>query len=140
MDAAADPTVQRRLMATVAGLRGGVAFPIAADGQVLGCLEFYGQDVREVGDRLLRTLAALGEEMGRFLIRRGLHLRPSSITPREREVLQLAARGRSTPQIAEDLVISQSTVKTHFEKIYDRLGVSDRPAAVAEGFRRGLLT
>jgi PAS domain S-box-containing protein len=140
MDAGADPTVQRRSMATVAGLRGGVAFPIAADGQILGCLEFYGHDVRTVGNRLLRTLAALGEEMGRFLIRRGLHLRPSSVTPREREVLQLAARGRSTPQIAEDLVISQSTVKTHFEKIYDRLGVSDRPAAVAEGFRRGLLT
>jgi DNA-binding CsgD family transcriptional regulator len=139
-DAAADPAFQRRSAAAAAGLRGGVAFPISDDDRILGCLEFYGREVRPFGDRFLRTLAALGDEMGRFLARRGFHLRPSSVTPREREILQLAARGRSTPQIAEDLVISQSTVKTHFEKIYDRLGVSDRPAAVAEGFRRGLLT
>ncbi len=140
VDASADSGFHRRSAAAAAGLHAGVAFPISADGRVLGCLEFYGREVRPFGDRLRRTLTALGEEMGRFLDRRGFQFRPSSLTPREREILQLAARGRSTPQIAEDLVISQSTVKTHFEKIYDRLGVRDRPAAVAEGFRRGLLT
>ena len=140
VDAADDVAFQRRAAAAAAGLHGGVAFPISADGRMLGCLEFYGREARPSGDRQRRTLAALGEELGRFLDRRGFQFRRSSLTPREREILQLAARGRSTPQIAEDLVISQSTVKTHFEKIYDRLNVRDRPAAVAEGFRRGLLT
>ena len=55
-------------------------------------------------------------------------------------MLQLAAHGLSTPEIAKKLVISQSTVKTHFEKLYYRLAVRDRAAAVAEGFRRGLIT
>ena len=40
---------------------------------------------------------------------------------------------------AGELVLSANTVKTHFEKIYSRLEVCDRPAAVAEGFRRRLL-
>jgi DNA-binding CsgD family transcriptional regulator len=61
------------------------------------------------------------------------------LTPREREVLQLAAAGLSGPSIAERLVISPSTVKTHFSNIYEKLGVSGRPAAVARGMRLGLI-
>ena len=61
------------------------------------------------------------------------------LTPREREVLQLAADGYSGPQIAEQLVISLGTVRKHFENIYAKLGVSDRPAAVARVLRLGLI-
>jgi two-component system nitrate/nitrite response regulator NarL len=54
-------------------------------------------------------------------------------------VLQAFARGRSIPQVAEELVIGVSTVKTHTQRLYEKLGVSDRAAAVAEAMRRGLL-
>jgi two-component system nitrate/nitrite response regulator NarL len=62
-----------------------------------------------------------------------------ALTAREREVLQLAADGLSGPSIAEALVISLATVRTHFRNIYEKLGVDDRPAAVAVALRRGLI-
>jgi PAS domain S-box-containing protein len=61
------------------------------------------------------------------------------LTPREREVLQLAGEGFSGPRIAEQLVVSPMTVKTHFSNIYEKLGVSSRAAAVATGMRLGLI-
>ena len=61
------------------------------------------------------------------------------LTRREREVLRLAADGLSAPDIGARLYLSPATVKTHLAHLYDKLGVSDRSAAVAEGFRRGLL-
>ena len=67
-------------------------------------------------------------------------LRGAPLTAREREVLQLAADGGgSTSEIAKQLVVSSGTVKTHFEHAYQKLGVRDRAAAVAEGMRRGLI-
>lgn len=62
-----------------------------------------------------------------------------ALTERELEVLQLAAGGSSGPQIAERLAISPTTVKTHFENIYAKLGASDRAAAVATALRVGLI-
>lgn len=61
------------------------------------------------------------------------------LTEREREVLALMAEGRSGPQIADKLIIALPTVKTHQARLYEKLGVSDRAAAVAEAMRRGLL-
>jgi two-component system nitrate/nitrite response regulator NarL len=61
------------------------------------------------------------------------------LTEREREVLALMADGASGPQIADQLIIALPTVKTHQARLYEKLGVSDRAAAVAEAMRRGLL-
>jgi two-component system, NarL family, nitrate/nitrite response regulator NarL len=61
------------------------------------------------------------------------------LTSREREVLTFLAEGSSAPQIAEQLYLSTTTVKTHLANLYGKLGVSDRAAAVAEAMRRGLL-
>ncbi|MBN1530513.1 MAG: response regulator transcription factor [Thermoleophilaceae bacterium] len=61
------------------------------------------------------------------------------LTAREHEVLRLVAEGLSAPEIGRRLFIEASTVKTHLQNIYEKLGVSDRAAAVAEGMRRGLL-
>jgi two-component system nitrate/nitrite response regulator NarL len=61
------------------------------------------------------------------------------LTPREREVLLLLASGASAPQIGERLHLSTGTVKTHLGHLYDKLGVSDRAAAVAEAMRGGLI-
>jgi two-component system nitrate/nitrite response regulator NarL len=65
--------------------------------------------------------------------------REASLTPRECEVLSLAAAGNSSSAIAERLYLSPATVKTHLQRIYEKLGASDRAAAVAEGMRRGLI-
>ena len=61
------------------------------------------------------------------------------LTAREREVLTLMADGMSGPQIAGRLIVALPTVKTHQARLYEKLGVSDRAAAVAEAMRRGLL-
>jgi two-component system nitrate/nitrite response regulator NarL len=62
-----------------------------------------------------------------------------ALTPREHEILVLTANGNSAPDIGRQLHLSQSTVKTHLKSLYEKLGVSDRAAAVAEAMRRGLL-
>ena len=54
-------------------------------------------------------------------------------------MLQAFARGLSVPQVAAELFLGVSTVKTHTQRLYEKLGVSDRAAAVAEGMRRGLV-
>ena len=61
------------------------------------------------------------------------------MTGRERETLTLIAEGLSAPQIGRVLHLSTATVKTHMRHIYEKLGVSERAAAVAEAMRRGLL-
>jgi two-component system, NarL family, nitrate/nitrite response regulator NarL len=61
------------------------------------------------------------------------------LTPREREILDRMAQGMSGPQIAGDLHLSPSTVKSHTERLYEKLGVADRGAAVAVGMRQGLI-
>jgi two-component system, NarL family, nitrate/nitrite response regulator NarL len=61
------------------------------------------------------------------------------LSAREREVLNRIARGQSIPAIAGELYVAPSTVKTHVQRLYEKLGVSDRAAAVAEAMRQGLL-
>jgi two-component system, NarL family, nitrate/nitrite response regulator NarL len=61
------------------------------------------------------------------------------LSERERQVLAAFARGLSVPQVAAELYLAVSTVKTHTQRLYEKLGVSDRAAAVAEAMRRGLV-
>ena len=70
-----------------------------------------------------------------------LRARPDApvLSEREQQVLRGFARGLSIPQVAGELFIGASTVKTHTQRLYEKLGVSDRAAAVAEAMRRGLL-
>ena len=63
-----------------------------------------------------------------------------TLTPRERDVLQLAADDLTTPSIAQRLSLSRATVRTHFGHIYLKLDVSSRAGAVAKGMRLGLIT
>ncbi len=62
------------------------------------------------------------------------------LTPRELEVLQLVAQGRSNPDIARELFIGEATVKTHLLHVFDKLGVDDRTRAVTVALERGILT
>jgi two-component system, NarL family, nitrate/nitrite response regulator NarL len=61
------------------------------------------------------------------------------LTPRELDVLKGFARGLSIPQLAAELFVAPSTVKTHTQRLYEKLEVSDRAAAVAAAMRLRLL-
>jgi DNA-binding CsgD family transcriptional regulator/PAS domain-containing protein len=138
VDISHEPNFRRREAARSAGLRGAVAFPALKADEVLAVLEFYSREHDHTG-RLKRTLAAIGFELGDFFSRRRGELAPPRLTPRELQILQLAALGSAAPQIAESLSISVSTVKTHMENIYRKLDVSDRTAAVATALRLGVI-
>ena len=61
------------------------------------------------------------------------------LSKREKEILQKVAFGATTKEVAKDLGISPHTVKTHLERIFEKLGANDRAQAVAIAFRSGLV-
>jgi DNA-binding NarL/FixJ family response regulator len=67
------------------------------------------------------------------------HIADDSLTPREIEVLQHVAGGGRNREIAAQLSISEETVKVHVKHILDKLGATDRTAAVAIAVRRGMI-
>jgi two-component system nitrate/nitrite response regulator NarL len=95
----------------------------------------------------IRVVVSRGETILPGEVQAGLadairsHAAPARIqlTPREQQVLEGLARGLSAPQIAAELHVSPATVKTHLKTLYEKLGVSDRAAAVAEAMRSGLI-
>jgi two-component system, NarL family, nitrate/nitrite response regulator NarL len=102
-------------------------------------------DAREVCDALTavargKTVLAAELHAGVFdeIRLRAFRERPL-LSAREREILKLIAEGMSAPRIGARLHLSPATVKTHLQHIYEKLGVSERAAAVAAAMRRGLL-
>jgi PAS domain S-box-containing protein len=131
--------VPRRRAAARAGLHGAIAFPAMHGDEVLAVLELSSREAIEATDSLMRTLSALGAQLGLFLTRHRGDLGVHPLTSRELEVLRLGARGLSAPQTAERLVIATATVKSHYENIYAKLNVSDKASAVATALRHGLI-
>jgi two-component system, NarL family, nitrate/nitrite response regulator NarL len=76
-------------------------------------------------------------------VAREIRLRASDgrpvLSPREQQILELIATGLSSPAIARELQLGNGTVKTHILHLYEKLGVGERAAAVAEAMRQGLL-
>ncbi len=93
--------------------------------------------------RAIRAAAAgevvLAPSVASRLVGRVRASETSLLSPRELEVLALVADGATNRVAGERLHLSEATIKTHLLSVYAKLGVSDRAAAVAEGFRRGLL-
>jgi DNA-binding NarL/FixJ family response regulator len=63
----------------------------------------------------------------------------AQLTPREREVLSLMARGLSNADVAVELFISEATVKTHLARVMMKLGVREKAQAVAAAYQTGLV-
>lgn len=63
----------------------------------------------------------------------------TALSGREIEVLELVARGRGNKELAKDLHLSEAPVKSHLIHIFDKLGVTDRTAAVTIALERGIL-
>ena len=66
-------------------------------------------------------------------------LQELGITPRELEILELIARGLSNREIAEQLFVSENTVKTHSSRLFDKLSAKRRTQAVQRGKELGLI-
>lgn len=113
----------------------------------------YELDTQHAGGQRLRVVvdvqpAARGWTY-RFLAdrradrRRAPGLRPSEapfvLTPRERDVLRLLARGAGTPEMARELRISATTVRNHVQHLLEKLGAHNRLQAVSEALRLGLV-
>ncbi|GIH93668.1 response regulator [Planobispora siamensis] len=81
--------------------------------------------------RLISEFARVGPQRPR--------VRLDGITERETEVLTLIARGRSNQEIAEELVLSEQTVKTHVGRILAKLDLRDRAQAIVYAYESGLV-
>ncbi|MFP3466759.1 response regulator [Leifsonia sp. SIMBA_070] len=83
--------------------------------------------------------AVLAPSVASRLVNRVRTPETAALSPRELQILALVADGATNRVAGARLHLSEATVKTHLLSIYAKLGVGDRAAAVAEGFRRGLL-
>jgi DNA-binding CsgD family transcriptional regulator len=96
---------------------------------------FFRGPGRDFDERDRMVMALLRPHLAELLERgRAFADEPPALTARQTELLRLVAQGRSTAQIAEALFLSPSTVRKHIENIFERLGVSNRTAAVMRVF------
>ena len=101
-----------------------------------------GTEICECLVAVSRGETVLAPEIQRELagqLRTKAHPGARMLSPREREILELIAAGELAPDIARRLGLSPATVRTHLQHLYEKLGVSDRAAAVAAAMRRGML-
>ncbi|WP_404870083.1 response regulator [Kitasatospora griseola] len=124
-----------------AALRGGASGFLLKD--ILPADLLTALRVVAAGDALLApavTRRLIGEFAGRHEPRPHLALDLAGVTPREREVLRLVARGLPNPAIAEQLGLSIATVKTHVRRLLAKLHAHDRAQLVVIAYETGLVT
>ena len=92
------------------------------------------RDRRDFDERDRSVLTLLRPHLARIRERWELRHRPGALTDREVEVLALVREGFTNREIAERLVISRTTVRTHLENVFEKFGVHTRTAAVARAY------
>lgn len=85
-----------------------------------------------------RTLKRMIDRFATYLPAAG-PVEAAELTPREREVLLMVARGRSNAEIAAELEVAEATVKTHLGRVLAKLGLRDRAQAVVYAYESGLV-
>ncbi len=98
------------------------------------------EDLVDAVRRAAAGETVLAPPITKRLNERTRNVSPDALTSREIDVLREVANGNTNAEIAERLYISEATVKTHLIHIYDKLGVSDRAAAVARAYEKGFLS
>lgn len=121
----------------------------AGDAQVLAAMEagasaFLGKECRgsEVAGvvrQAARTPRSFSSPTLAAAVMHRADVAGARLTEREQRVLELVADGLATPEIAKRLYLGESTVKTHLNRIYRKLGVANRTQALATAVRLGLL-
>ena len=124
------------------GHRSGTVTGEAADGQA--AVTLAARRIVSNGDALLAPAItrAVIEEFARRPATAELPAPQSleELTPREREVLSLLARGLSNTEICDTLVISEATTKTHVARVFQKLALRDRAQAVIYAYEHGIIT
>jgi DNA-binding CsgD family transcriptional regulator len=107
----------------------------APDEGLLRRIAFAAERRGGISDRSVHILELLTPHLRqmhrRAAVRRNTTHWPGELTPREREVLRLVAKGQTNREVAHTLWISPHTVRTHLENVFEKLGVTSRAAAVA---------
>ena len=101
-----------------------------------------GDEIERAIERAARGEATIAPELQTDVTAQ-IRLRERSesptLSPRELQVLTRVADGRTAREIAAEFIVAPSTIRTHLQRVCDKLGVHDRAAAVAVGMRLGLL-
>lgn len=136
----ADPDDAYLQFARKADLVQTTVIPVVADAGLMGLVGFSG--TLELTNRVATALELISYTLFlrmRELRLQGIHVPKASLTPRESEVMDLAAEGYTSSEIASELGMSARTVNQHVENVAQKLGTKNRVQTVAEVIRHGLL-
>jgi len=138
-----------RILKTVPGARVIVLTTYESDRDILRAIEagacgYLLKDTSpaELADAVraaARGETVLAPSVASTLVRQVRQPAPPALSARESEVLRLVASGLTNAEIGKQLFISEATVKTHLLRVFNKLDVADRTAAVTTAMRHGLL-
>lgn len=98
------------------------------------------EEIIQAVNRALDGQLVVSAEVGSLIATQLVSADEGDLSPREIQVLTGVARGLTNSQLAKELFIGETTVKTHLRRSFTKLGVQDRTSAVTEALRRGLIS